>query len=139
MVTVNDLITRWRSLSNEEIDKATIFISDCENQLHVYAHDRGMDLDAMLDEYEPRREVYKAVVCDVVRREMNAISDDSPAMSQYSRSVNGYNVQGTFLSPGGGLFIKNSELEMLGILPRKKGQKARAVDIYDQGNTDNSI
>ncbi len=131
MVTVDDLIERWRSLSSDEIDKATIYISDCENLLHLYAHDRGLDLDAMLTEYEPRAEVYTAVVCDVVRREMNDGVNDSPAMSQYSQSVNGYNVQGTFLNPGGGLFIKNAELEMLGLLPRKMGQKARAVELYE--------
>lgn len=124
-VTVNDLIARWRSLSEAEISKATTFINDTENALHVYAHDRGFDLDELLSEPEERAGLYTAVVCDIVRREMNAL-DDSPAMSQYSQSVNGYNVQGTFLSPGGGLFIKNSELKLLGL----QGQKARAVEYY---------
>lgn len=126
-VTINDLISRWHSLSNDEIDKANILISDCENALHVYAHDRGMDLDQMLDDYVPRQDLYVAIVCDIVRREMCSSMDDNPAMSQYSQSVNGYNVQGTFLSPGGGLFIKNSELKLLGLY----GQKSRAVELYE--------
>ncbi len=129
-VSVNDLISRWRSLSNDEIAKANVMLPDCENALHVFAHDRGMDLDVMLAEYAPRADLYTAIVCDIVRREMTANADE-PAMSQYSQSVNGYNVQGTFLSPGGGLFIKNSELKMLGLLR----QRARKVELYgDQGD-----
>ena len=105
MVTVNDLIERWRPLTQAEIDQATVFLSDCENALHVYAYDRGFDLDEMMDEYPPRANLYTAIVCDIVRREMQSA---------------------TFLSPGGGLFIKNSELKLLGLA----NQKARAVDIY---------
>ena len=135
MVTVNDLIARWRPLSTAEISKAETYISDCENALHVYAHDRGMDIDAMIAEYAPRSGLYTAIVCDIVRREMQASSEEGPAMSQYSQSVNGYNVQGTFLSPGGGLFIKNQELKMLGLMSRK----VRAVEIYDKGDSGNSV
>lgn len=126
MVTVNDLISRWRPLSQDEIEQATIFLGDCENALHVYAYDRGKDLDQMIEDYPPRADLYTAVVCDIVRREMQASSETGPAMSQYSQSVNGYNIQGTFLSPGGGLFIKNSELKLLGLM----NQRARAVEIY---------
>lgn len=126
MVTVNDLIERWRPLSQSEMDQATIFLSDCESALHVYAYDRGFDLDQMMEDYPPRADLYTAIVCDIVRREMQSASETGPAVSQYSQSVNGYNVQGTFLSPGGGLFIKNSELKLLGLT----NQKARAVEIY---------
>lgn len=125
-VTVNDLIARWRSLSADEISLAEIYIADIENALHVYAYDRGQDLDGMLAEPAERAGLYKAVVCDIARREMEAVKQEGPAFSQYSQSVNGYNVQGTFLSPGGGLFIKNSELKLLGL----QAQKARAVEHY---------
>lgn len=133
-VTVNDLIARWRPLSQDEQDKATIYISDVESALRVLAHDRGKDLDSML-EYEPRQTLYTAIVCDVVKRELCSSTDENPATTSYSQSVNGYSVQGTFLSAGGGLFIKNSELKLLGLLR----QRVRAVDIYgDQGDSDNS-
>lgn len=135
MVSVNDLIERWRPLTADEIAQAETYISDCENALHVFAYDRGKDLDAMIEEYPPRGDLYVAIVCDIVRREMQAVTETGPAMSQYSQSVNGYNVQGTFLSPGGGLFIKNSELKLLGL----GSQKVRAVEIYDKRYTDNSI
>lgn len=126
-VSVNDLIARWRPLSNDEIEKAETFISDVENALHVYAYDRGYDLDAMLEDPAERMGIYTAIVCDIVKREMTTYSDESPALSQSSMSVNGYNVQGTYLTPGGGLFIKNSELKQLGL----KRQKARKVELYD--------
>lgn len=125
-VTVDDLIARWRPLTTEEIDKATVFISDAENYLHVYAHDRGYDLDEMLDDPPERADLYTAVICDVVKREMLSSTDDSPALSQSSLAVNGYSVSGTYLTPGGGLFIKNSELKSLGL----QHQISRAVNLY---------
>lgn len=135
-VTVNDLIARWRSLTSDEQQLANTYITDVENALHTYAYDRGMDLDNLLTTPSERAGLYTAIVCDIVRREMSALADDGPAFSQYSQSVNGYNVQGTFLSPGGGLFIKNSELKLLGLMT----QKAKAVEIYDnQRCTDNPI
>lgn len=130
IVTVDDLIARWKPLTTEEIDKANVFIGDVENYLHVYAHDRGYNLDAMLSDPPERTELYKAVVCDVVKREMISSSDDSPALSQSSMSVNGYSVSGTYLSPGGGLFIKNAELKLLGL----QGQKSKAVELYEYAN-----
>lgn len=126
-VTVNDLIARWRTLTTDEISKAQTFIQDVENALHVYAYDRGYDLDEMLADPAERQGIYTAIVCDIVKREMTSYLDDSPAMSQSSVSVNGYNLQGTYLTPGGGLFIKNSELRQLGL----RKQKARKVELYD--------
>lgn len=125
-VTVNDLISRWRTLTSDEINKATIFISDCESALHVYADRKGVNLDAKLTDAN-YLQLYKAVVCDIVKRELCAADEESPAMSQYSHTVNGYTVQGTYLSPGGGLFIKNAELKSLGIL----AQRSRKVELYD--------
>lgn len=133
-ITANDLIKRWRPLSTEEINMANTLIADVNNAIHVFAHDRGMDLDVMLADYEYRNDLYIAVVCDIVKREM-CNNTEGPAMSQYSQSVMGYNVQGTFLTPGGGLFIKNSELKMLGLM----GQKARAVELYGNCRNTNNI
>ena len=126
-VTVNDLIARWRPLSSEEIEKAKTFIQDAENAIHVYAYDRGYNLDEMLASPPERMDLYTAIICDIVKREMTTYKDDGPAMSQTSMSVNGYNVQGTYLVAGGGLFVKNSELKQLGL----RGQKARKVELYE--------
>lgn len=126
-VTVDDLIARWRTLTNDESAKAETYISDVENALHVYAHDRGYNLDEMLTDSAERADLYTAVVCDIVKREMTSSTDESPALSQSSLAVNGYSVSGTYLVPGGGLFIKNSELKLLGLMK----QKSRKVELYD--------
>lgn len=122
----DDLIKRWKPLTSDEIKQAEVLLADVSNALRLYAHDRGMDLDAMIAEYEPRAEIAKVVCCDVARREMQSLLDNGPAMSQVSQAAGGYSVSGTFLSPGGGLFIKNAELKMLGLMR----QKIKAVDMY---------
>lgn len=125
--TTDDLIQRWRPLTADEIAQADILLSDVSNALRVFAFDHNFDFDQMVKDLPARGELAKAVTCDIVRREMQSLSDESPAMSQMSQSALGYSVSGTFLSPGGGLFIKNAELKMLGLLK----QKAKGVDLYD--------
>lgn len=58
-------------------------------------------------------------------------STDKEPMSQFSESALGYSASGTFLVPGGGLFIKNSELVRLGI---KNKQKIRIIDMCGGAN-----
>lgn len=117
--TVDDLIKRWRPLTESEIGQAKVLIQDCTNALLVYAEDRGFDLEKMCEDSSARAELAKAITCDIVKREMVSLRDESPAMSQMSQSAGGYSVSGTFLTPGGGLFIKNSELKMLGLTKQK--------------------
>jgi len=49
-----------------------------------------------------------------------------------SQSALGYSVSGTFLVPGGGLFIKRSELARLGLLR----QRVEVIELYDRNNRD---
>ena len=46
---------------------------------------------------------------------------DKEPMTQESQSALGYSWSGTFLSPGGGLFIKKDELKRLGLKRQKIG------------------
>ena len=117
--TTDDLISRWKPLTADELTQAEVLLTDVSNALKVYAYDRGLDLDQMIEDYPVRGELVTAVVCDVVRREMQSLSDDTPAMSQMSQSAGGYSISGTFLSAGGGLFIKNSELKMIGLMKQR--------------------
>jgi hypothetical protein len=48
-------------------------------------------------------------------------------MTQMSQSALGYSYSGTFLNPGGGLFIKKSELARLGL----KKQRIGVVSLCD--------
>ena len=64
--------------------------------------------------------VLVSVVVDVIGRTLNTSTTAEP-MSQYSQSALGYSMSGTYLVPGGGLFIKNSELRRLGIVRQRWG------------------
>lgn len=80
----------------------------------------GKDLDQMLEEKPALAEVAKSVTVDVVARTLMTSTDSEP-VSQFSESAMGYSVSGTYLVPGGGLFIKNSELARLGLKRQKLG------------------
>lgn len=125
ITTTNDLIARWRPLTSEEITKANYLIDDYEAELHLYSANKGIDIDAKLLDNNYKR-IYVAVVCAAVSEQMSSVVD-SPAMSQFSQSAVGYSVSGTFLNPGGGLFIRNNLLKQLGLLQ----QKVKAVNLYD--------
>lgn len=123
-VTIYDVITLFRPLTPEEMAKAEELIPIVLDSLRVEADKVGKDLDIMLDENESLRNVLKSVVVDVVGRTLNTSTKAEP-MSQMSESALGYSVSGTFLVPGGGLFIKKSELARLGI----KRQRIRSIEI----------
>ena len=53
-------------------------------------------------------------------------STNQEPMTQYAESALGYSVSGSFLVPGGGLFIKDSELKRLGL----KKQRYGVIDFY---------
>ena len=69
--------------------------------------------------------VAKSVTIDVTARALMTSTDTEP-LTQISQSALGYAVTGTYLVPGGGLFIKKSELARLGL----KRQKVGVMDIY---------
>ena len=64
--------------------------------------------------------VAKSVTVDVVARTLNTSTTAEP-ISQMSQSALGYSVSGTYLVPGGGLFIKKSELARLGLRRQRYG------------------
>lgn len=94
--------------------------------MRVEADNVGKDLDQMAQKNEAYRDVLKSVIVDVVARTLMTATDQEP-MTQYSESALGYSFSGSFLVPGGGLFIKKSELSRLGL----KRQKYGVIDFYD--------
>ncbi len=125
--TLADIITLWRSPKGEEeqrVEELLKTVSDC---LRVEARKVGKDLDAMIAEDQSFASVAKSVTVDVVARTLMTSTDQEP-MTQVSESALGYNFSGTFLVPGGGLFIKKSELARLGL----RRQKIGVIDFYGQ-------
>lgn len=64
--------------------------------------------------------VVKSVTVDIVARTLMTSTDQEP-MTQTTESALGYSVSGSYLVPGGGLFIKNSELSRLGLKNKDLG------------------
>ena len=123
--TVNDVIALFRALTPEEQMRVTSLLPIVEDELRQRAHDVGKDLDNMIDNGDVLPNVVKSVVVDVVARALMTPTNDAP-MSQYSESALGYTVSGTFLVPGGGLFVKKSELERLGL----RRQRIGVIELY---------
>ncbi|EGC83605.1 phage Gp19/Gp15/Gp42 family protein [Anaerococcus hydrogenalis] len=124
--SVDDVISLWRPLKNDEILRVKELIPVIENSLRVEADNVGKDLDEIAKASEPYRSVLKSVVVDVVARTLMTATDQEP-MTQYSESALGYSFSGSFLVPGGGLFIKKSELSRLGLRRQRYG----VIDFYE--------
>lgn len=123
--TKSDVISLWRTLTQEESDRTDQLIPVICASLREEAKKVGKDLDAMIAEDENLAEVAKSVVVDVVARTLMTSTNQEP-MSQFSESGMGYSVSGTYLVPGGGLFIKRSELARLGL----KRQRIGVMEFY---------
>lgn len=125
LVSIDDLIKLFRPLQAEEVEKANSLIETVISDLKVKAKKVDIDLDELSKDNDYHN-VLKSVVCDIVGRALMTSTDQEP-MVQSSESALGYSWSGTFLVPGGGLFIKNDELKRLGLLKQRYG----VIDFYE--------
>lgn len=123
-VSLEDINALFRPLSSTEEDRAVALIPVVCDTLRQEAANVGKDLDAMLESGKVKENVVKSVCVDIIARTLMTSTNSEP-MTQMSQSALGYTVSGTFLSPGGGLFIKKSELARLGL----RRQKIGAIDL----------
>lgn len=123
--TTKDLETLWRPLKETEKDRAAALLTVVSDSLRVEADKVNKSLDDMILETPSFASVVKSVVVDVVARTLMTSTDQEP-MTQYSEGALGYTVSGSYLVPGGGLFIKNAELVRLGL----KRQRYGVIDFY---------
>lgn len=119
-IKLDDIIKLFRPLKSDEAAKAENLIPVVCNSLRQEAKNIGKDLDKMLENEELQENVLKSVCVDVIGRAIMTSTDTEP-MTQVSQSALGYSVSGTFLVPGGGLFIKKSELARLGLRRQRYG------------------
>ncbi|KXU02046.1 Phage protein [Streptococcus constellatus] len=124
--TVDELQELWRSLKLDEKKRAEALLKVVSASLRVEAEKVGKDLDKLVVANESYAYVVKSVVVDVVARTLMTSTNQEP-MTQVSESALGYTWSGSYLVPGGGLFIKDSELKRLGL----KKQRFGVIDIYD--------
>lgn len=124
--TINDLSQLWRPLKPGELERAESLLTVVSDSLRIEAQKVGKDLDALVADSVSYANVVKSVTVDVVARTLMTSTDQEP-MTQMTESALGYSVQGSFLVPGGGLFIKNSELARLGLRRQRYG----VMELYD--------
>ena len=123
--TLNDMGSLWREMTPQEVERAEKLLPIVCDSLRMEADKVGRDLDEMIKAKPFLKNVAKSVTVDVVARTLMTSTEQEP-MTQMSQSALGYSTSGTFLVPGGGLFIKKSELARLGL----KRQRYGMVEMY---------
>ena len=126
--TIDDLEKLWRKLKPDETERAKQLLIIVSDSLREEAGRVGKDLDKMINEKPPYfTNVVKSVTVDIVARTLMTSTDQEP-MTQTTESALGYSWSGSYLVPGGGLFIKNTELSRLGLRRQRYG----VIDFYGQ-------
>ena len=123
--TIQDITELFRALTPKETQRATALLPIVSDSIRQEANEVGKDIDKMIENKELLENVLKSVTVDVVARALMTSTNSEP-MTQYSQSALGYSTSGTFLVPGGGLFIKKSELARLGLRKQRFG----VIDFY---------
>ena len=128
---VSDLAAIWRQMSPDEMARAGQLIPLVSASLRSEARKVGKDLDAMIEADQDLGIIAKSVTCDIVARTLMTSTNQEP-MVQASQTAGPYNFSGTFLVPGGGLFIKKAELARLGL----RRQRVGVIDVYGSDKRD---
>lgn len=126
VLSIQDFETLFRPLKDDaEKTKAEKLIDIVFDILSAEAEKVGKDLNLMMEEGTLKKGVLQSVMADVVGRTLMTSTDQEP-VSQFSQSALGYSVSGTYLVPGGGVYLKKSELSRLGLRKQRYG----VMDIY---------
>lgn len=123
--TIEDMEKLWRNLKPAERERAEGLLEIVSDSLRVEADKVGKNLDGLAADSDAYASVLKSVTVDVVARTLMTSTDQEP-MTQMTESALGYSYSGSFLVPGGGLFIKDTELKRLGL----KRQRYGVIDPY---------
>lgn len=129
--TIENVETMWRKLKQDEIARATALLDVISNALRLEARKVSKDLDKMVASDEVYASVACSVTVDVIARTLMTSTNQEP-MTQMTQSALGYSYSGSYLVPGGGMFIKNSELSRLGL----KRQRYGVIDFYAEDTRD---
>ncbi|AWV73268.1 MULTISPECIES: phage Gp19/Gp15/Gp42 family protein [Latilactobacillus] len=129
--TIENVETMWRKLKQDEAARATALLDVISNALRLEARKVGKDLDKMVASDEVYASVACSVTVDVIARTLMTSTNQEP-MTQMTQSALGYSYSGSYLVPGGGMFIKNSELSRLGL----KRQRYGVIDFYAEDTRD---
>lgn len=118
--TIDDITALFRPLTVAEQNRAAALLPIVSDALRQEAINRNRNLDKMIECGQVLESVVKSVVVDITARTLMTSTNQEP-VSQMTQAGGGYSVTGTFLSPGGGMFIKETELRRLGISKQSIG------------------
>lgn len=121
--TIDDIESLFRPLTQEEKARALALLPIVSDRIRYEAGKVGMDMDAKIEADPVLGSVATGVTVDVVARTLMTSTSTSEygPLTQFSESAGGYTASGTFLNPGGGLFLKRDELRALGIMRQRYG------------------
>lgn len=131
--TIEDIVNLKRPLTVEESERAGYLLSIVSDSLRYEADKVGRDLDDMIAKKPYLASVVKSVTVDVVMRELLTSTTNEP-MTQESQSAGGYTWSGSYLVPGGGIFVKRSELARIGL----RRQRIGVIELYEDSGNDDS-
>lgn len=109
-----------QNIIDENLPAAQDMLPVISNALRLEAKKVGKDLDKMIENDPELESVVKSVVADIAFRYFASFNTGIP-MTQMTQTAGGYTVSGSPLVPGGGLFIKKSELARLGLRRQRVG------------------
>jgi len=109
--TTTDLEARWRPLSPDEQDRASVLLGDASAILRSEVPDIDTRITADPPTLDP--DIPTMIVCAMVKRAM--IVGDAEGVSGQMQAAGPYTQQRTFSNPTGALFLSKSEKRLLGI------------------------
>nr|DAH67759.1 MAG TPA: hypothetical protein [Caudoviricetes sp.] len=114
--SVEELRSYWRTLSTDEITRATVLLPLASDRLRMMAQRAGVDLDAKIaaDPDGAYANTLKFALLDAVKRAMQAPAD-LPPINSYQQTAGPYSENIAYANPTGDLYFKKSELALLGI------------------------
>ena len=105
---LEDMTTLWRPMTSAEQARASSLLEVVSASLNMEAQKVGKDLPALVAADPDLAMVAKSVT-------------NQEPLTQFTQAAGGYSASGSFLVPGGGLFIKKSELARLGLRRQRMG------------------
>lgn len=126
--TVSDIIGLKRALTSEEQARAENMIPLVCDQIRFEAKKVGQDFDALVAADSCLASVAKAVVVDVVMRELNTPGTQMPAIS-YSEAAGGVSQSYSLPNASGRIALWPSDLKALGL----RRQRIGTLRIYQGG------
>ena len=113
---VSDLEVRWRTLTDDEQERAEALLDDASAMLDAYITVDETD--------EQQMKLLKIVVCNIVERAMSTAADDGDlfGVTQQSITAGPYAQTFSYANPTGDLYITKAEKRLLGISGTGKGR-----------------